>query len=34
MSAQETLSSVAHDTKRKVTSREWFVGEMDRVIAR
>lgn len=33
MSAQETLSSVAHDTKRKVTSREWFVGEMDRVIA-
>jgi transposase, IS5 family len=32
MSEQTTLASVAYDTKRKVTSRERFLGEMDRVI--
>lgn len=32
MSEQKTLASVVYDTKRKVTSRERFLGEMDRVI--
>jgi transposase, IS5 family len=32
MSEQKTLASVAYDTKRKVTSRERFLSEMDRVI--
>ena len=32
MSEQRTLASVVYDTKRKVTSRERFLTEMDRVI--
>jgi transposase, IS5 family len=32
MSEQRTLASVAYDAKRKVTSRERFLGEMDAVI--
>ena len=32
MSEQRTLASVAYDTKRKVTSRERFLTEMDAVI--
>ena len=32
MSEQRTLASVVYDTKRKVTSRERFLAEMDRVI--
>jgi hypothetical protein len=32
MSAQRTLASVVDDTKRRVTSREQFLTEMDRVI--
>ena len=32
MSEQRMLASVVYDTKRKVTSRERFLTEMDRVI--
>lgn len=32
MSEQRTLASVVYDTKRKVTRRERFLHEMDRVI--
>jgi transposase, IS5 family len=32
MSEQRTLASVVYDAKRKVTRRERFLGEMDRVI--
>ena len=32
MSEQRTFASVVYDTKRKVTSRERFLTEMDRVI--
>lgn len=32
MSEQRTLASVVDDTKRKVSSRERFLTEMDRVI--
>ncbi|MCU0633315.1 MAG: IS5 family transposase [Gemmatimonadaceae bacterium] len=32
MGAQRTLASVVYDTKRKVTRRERFLAEMDRVI--
>ena len=32
MSDQGTLASVVYDAKRKVTSRERFLTEMDRVI--
>ena len=32
MSEQRTLSSIAYDTKRKVTRREQFLQEMDAVI--
>ncbi len=32
MSEQRTLARVVYDTKRKVTRRERFLQEMDRVI--